>query len=68
MSTMQTPLEFVFDTFCNETTSAVLRVFVGVGLYFMIMLLICHDVERNPGPSIFGLQSIHLYLIFFNVN
>jgi hypothetical protein len=69
MSTMQTPLEFVFDTFCNETTSAVLREFVGVGLYFMIMLLICHDVERNPGPwpPLFGLSSINLTMNLMSI-
>lgn len=44
MITMQTPLEhFVIKR------SAFL-VFLGVGLYFKILLLACADVEQNPGP------------------
>jgi hypothetical protein len=50
MSTMHTPLEMLFATFCDQTSAAELRVFLGVGLYFLLLLLACHDVERHPGP------------------
>ncbi|MGL5471307.1 MAG: hypothetical protein ACRDCT_24575 [Shewanella sp.] len=61
MSTTHTPLERLVAAFCDETkTWATLRVFVGVGLYFMILLLLCHDVERHPGPSITKLRFLSL--------
>jgi hypothetical protein len=59
MLTMHTPLEMLFTTFCEQTSSAELRVFLGVGLYFLLLLLACHDVERHPGPWS-RLEHLHL--------
>jgi hypothetical protein len=63
MSTMHTPLETLFTTFCEQTSTAELRVFLGVGLYFLLLLLACHDVERHPGPTWSHLEKLNLMMI-----
>jgi hypothetical protein len=50
MSTTHTPLGILFEKFCDQTSTAELRVFLGVGSYFLLLLLACQDVERHPGP------------------
>jgi hypothetical protein len=62
MSTMHTPLETLFTTFCEQTSTAEPRVFLGVGLYFLLLLLACHDVERHPGPWS-RLEQLHLEIV-----
>jgi hypothetical protein len=64
MSTTQTPLETLFATFCDQTTTAELRVFFGVGLYFLLLLLACHDVESHPGPDLLSpLAALNLSMM-----
>jgi hypothetical protein len=63
MSTMHTPLETLFTTFCEQTSTAELRVFLGVGLYSLLLLLTCHDVERHPGPTWSHLEKLNLMMI-----
>lgn len=58
MTTIYSPFRKPFENFCKQTTSASL-VFLGVGLYFLILLLVCYDVESNPGP--FNFTAIENY-------
>jgi len=62
---MHTPLETLFQTLCEQTSSAMSSVcdFGCRTLFPAKLLLACHDVERHPGPPSTFLEKLQLQII-----